>query len=1033
MHLSLFLLCLMAMSGFVQVPSNESPRITTVHQAKFLPPEAAAKGLTVELEGVVTCVPDGWKGFFLSDDTCGVYCEAQDEEAEKTFWPVAVGEKIALKGVTKEGHRNSFVQVQRVTSRSIGNLPIPALSSAPEMIRSLKAIDADFVRLRGIMVRIVNIANEMEYGLISGGVECDVVHSGFRVDPKLTDYTEVEVCGVVIPIESRNTFKMIVPNRDSFRIISSQKEVYDSTPRDTLQSVLNSPFPSPSGLIRFEADVFSKNHGSTWLVDKSFGIESVGQLKSVEPKDRRVELIGFVRTKGVRKWIEFAEILGYRPGEELEFQPKSPSEMANVSTLNRLISSRGVLVDRHTIDGRKFKTFESSSGRFSALVLEHSTQDDTKDFAIGASYRVSGLVTAPTGKWEDRLLVVRSYDDIQFASPPPMSPHVKFLFASSLSALLALGLSVSTIAYRQLRKTKLHLDQARIELRRANEALEKKVELRTDELRQTSESLSDESWGRIQAEQEKAIVEARLEDAKSLAELGSIYWDAVSDQSVWSKKTYQIHGLNPAARSPSFIDYLDYIIKEERESFREYLHRVIASRERRAIRYRIETTTGAQRWVQAIARAVRSANGIVIGIEAVLQEITESVIAEEQLRQSLKMEAIGRLAGGIAHDLNNTLTVIQTSCYCLQQPVATETERLAHLSAIQCASEQSGNLTKQLIAYGRKQVVRPVQLNINQSIRGFEPLARRLLGDSVRLVQSLDKKIDNAKLDPSQFEQILMNLLINARDSMTEGGEIVVETRMTTIDGSVPTQSWSLAPGHGDYVTLSVRDMGAGIANDIVEKIFEPYFTTKPSDRGTGLGLAVVHGIVKQNGGGILVSRVLPNGTTFQILLPTWDGTRDGNVSVVPAGLKFPLQEANKSILLVDDEPIVLKMTKSILVSQGYKVSAYVSPEQALEAAIATEFDLLLTDISMPEMHGCALAKSIQQYRPNIAVVFMSGFLNDNDSTEFAVGVDARFLQKPFAMTALFETICASLDDARVAVAIKVLPVVVETASVQDR
>lgn len=1022
MHLNLFLLFLTATTGLQQVPSDAPPKIRNAYQAKFLPAETAAKGLTVEMEGVVTYVSDEsdkWRGFFFSDYTGGVYCLPLDYEAERTFWPVTVGEKIGLRGVTKDGTRNSVVHVQRVTHRSPGHLPVPALSSAQEIMNSLTATDAEFIRLRGIIVRIVNAANEMEYGLISNGVECDVVHAGFRVDPKIPNYTEVEVCGVMVPIEGRNTFKVIVPNKSSFRILRSQKEVCDSTPTDTLTSILTSLSQNPNRFVRFEADLFGEGHGKSWLVDEHLGIESVGEWRSVEPRDRRVELIGFVRTQGMRKWIEYADVLGYRPGQALEFQPKSPSELADFSTVNRVISSQGVLVDRHTIDGRKFQTFDSSSGRFSALVLEHSTQDDTQDFAIGASYRVSGLATTPTGKWEDRLLIVRSYDDVQFASPPPMSTQVKFMFASSLSALLALGLGVSTVAYRQLKKTKLHLDQARIELRHANEALEKKVELHTDELRKTNEDLSNESWNRIQAEQEKAIFEARLEDAKSLAELGSIYWDAASDQSVWSKKTYQIHGLNSTAKSPSFIDYLDYIVKDERKSFREYLHRVLASRDRRAIRYRIETTSGAQRWVQAIARSVRSANGIVIGIEAVLQEITESVIAEEQLRQSLKMEAIGRLAGGIAHDLNNTLTVIQTSCYCLQQSVATETERLAHLSAIQSASEQSGNLTKQLIAYSRKQVVRPVQLNINQSIRGFEPLARRLLGDGVKLVQSLDSQIDNAKLDPGQFEQILMNLLINARDAMTEGGEIVVETRRTTIDSSVPTQSWSLVPGHGDYVTLSVRDMGAGIAKDIVEKIFEPYFTTKPSDRGTGLGLAVVHGIVKQNGGGILVSSVLSKGTTFQILLPTWDESRDGNVSVVPVGLKFPSEAANKSILLVDDEPMVLKMTKSILESQGYQVAAFVSAQQALEAAMAADFDLLLTDISMPEMHGCALAKRIQQHRPNIAIVFMSGFLNDNDSTEVAVGVDAHFLQKPFAMTALFETICASLDDARAAVATK--------------
>ena len=359
-------------SPLIYVADDSKAKITKTTEVKFMPAEQASEHHPVLLEGTVTCVPEGWKGFFLSDESGGVYCEAKDTESEKSFWPVKVGEKLTLSGITKEGSINSFVQVQEVLERSPGELPAPKSFSISEINETQRTQDANFVRVRGVMVRMINIANEMEYGLTSHGVECDVSHAGFRIDPKQYSYAEVEVSGVVIPHLDRDTFQLIVPNSSCFRVLATREELVAKTPVSTLKSVLENEPQNDYGLVRFQAEIFSSNRDRSWLVDERTGVESLGSL-GVDSENQRLGIIGIRHTMSHRNWIEYAEVVDFSPPQKQSLPAQTTLNSVEDYSVNQLVTWQGALVDRVSMDGREIQTFESAKGtRFSTWVLEGS-------------------------------------------------------------------------------------------------------------------------------------------------------------------------------------------------------------------------------------------------------------------------------------------------------------------------------------------------------------------------------------------------------------------------------------------------------------------------------------------------------------------------------------------------------------------------------------------------------------------------------------------------------------------------------------
>jgi two-component system cell cycle sensor histidine kinase/response regulator CckA len=387
------------------------------------------------------------------------------------------------------------------------------------------------------------------------------------------------------------------------------------------------------------------------------------------------------------------------------------------------------------------------------------------------------------------------------------------------------------------------------------------------------------------------------------------------------------------------------------------------------------------------------------------RDVTARMHLEEQLRNAQQMEAIGRLAGGVAHDFNNILSIIMGHGELLLATGVDERVRNG-LEQIRRAAERAASLTQQLLAFSRKQVLLPKVLDLNEAVADVQKMLTRVIGEDIELIASLHPSLVPVKADPGQVEQVLMNLAVNARDAMPQGGKLVMETSNLEVDADCG-RGLELAAGR--YVMLRVTDTGHGMDGGVLSHIFEPFFTTKPRGKGTGLGLATVYGIVKQSGGSIQVESKAGRGSEFRIYLPAADG-----------GLRKRLQPApteavaggNETILVVEDEPDLRELTRIFLEEYGYTVLEAASAEQAIEAAeIFTEaIDLLLTDVIMPGMSGRQLAEKILTKRPRTKIVYMTGYTDDMVVQHKVLEPGVKLLQKPFSKLDLALKVRSTLD-----------------------
>jgi len=372
----------------------------------------------------------------------------------------------------------------------------------------------------------------------------------------------------------------------------------------------------------------------------------------------------------------------------------------------------------------------------------------------------------------------------------------------------------------------------------------------------------------------------------------------------------------------------------------------------------------------------------------ILRDVTERAHLQEQLRQSQKMDAIGRLAGGVAHDFNNLLTVINGWCEALAS--ASVDERKAAIDQITSAAAKAANLTAQLLSFGRKNPLNPCVVDINPVIDDIGRMLRRVIGEDVRLETALVNVPAFVTIDQGQLSQVLVNLALNARDAMPRGGCLRVETARLELDTRAAAQS-AVAPGA--YIALTVSDDGSGIPAEVLPRLFEPFFTTK-ADRGTGLGLATVHAIVHQAGGVIEAGNRPGGGARFSILLPEASSGCDGRAAAVPAKADG---RGSEIVLVVEDDKQVRHITVSMLKARGYHVLEAPTCQEALSLATThDEIDLLVTDVVMPDLSGPELAMRIRTVHPAIRVLFVSGYSADAVARHGVDGAAPSFLQKPF-------------------------------------
>jgi signal transduction histidine kinase/ActR/RegA family two-component response regulator len=384
------------------------------------------------------------------------------------------------------------------------------------------------------------------------------------------------------------------------------------------------------------------------------------------------------------------------------------------------------------------------------------------------------------------------------------------------------------------------------------------------------------------------------------------------------------------------------------------------------------------------------------------------LVLEEQLRHSQKMEAVGRLAGGIAHDFNNLLTAIIGYTEIVLHGLDPKDERRADAEEIGRAAMRAADLTRQMVAFSRRQVLQMKTIDLNTAMKKVEPMLRRLIGEDIVLSVSGRATNTYARVDPGQFEQVVMNLVVNARDAMPQGGRLVVETADAVIDETAAADMPDVKPG--DYVMLSVSDTGVGMPPEIRARIFEPYFTTKEVGKGTGLGLSTVYGIVRQSEGHIAVSSEVGHGTTFRVYLPRAEAPQ---TKIEDVGDER-LPEGTEHVLLVEDDPSVRRLSKDLLLRLGYSVTEAASGRAglALGSDDTRHFDLALCDVILGDMSGAAVAEALQALRPSIRVLYMSGYTDEAIVKTGVLDEGKPFLQKPFTPMQLSRKIREVLDAA---------------------
>jgi two-component system, cell cycle sensor histidine kinase and response regulator CckA len=417
---------------------------------------------------------------------------------------------------------------------------------------------------------------------------------------------------------------------------------------------------------------------------------------------------------------------------------------------------------------------------------------------------------------------------------------------------------------------------------------------------------------------------------------------------------------------------------------------------------------GSQYTEEATISPVRDTTGTIASYVAVKRDITHSLELEAQLLQSQKLESIGRLAGGVAHDFNNLLSVIMGYTEFAMRRVAAGDPVWQDLEEVRRAGARAAALTRQLLVFSRQQELRLVPLSLNQVVSGVEKMLRRIVGEDIHFVQVLASDLGVARAAPGQIELVLMNLVVNARDAMPAGGELHIETANAVIDAGSPLVGQGIAPG--DYVKLFVADTGIGMDAQTRGRIFEPFFTTKGIGKGTGLGLLMAHGIIKQSGGGITVESEPGRGTLFELYLPR---DADARVTPSPQTLPFPREtRGNETILVVEDDEALRSAAKRSLAEEGYTVLEAEDGQDALAVAKRHQgaIHLLLADLIMPRMGGRALAVELLRARSQLKVLYVSGYCDEVDLSPDLPAQGAHLLAKPFAGSELTRKVREVLD-----------------------
>ena len=492
----------------------------------------------------------------------------------------------------------------------------------------------------------------------------------------------------------------------------------------------------------------------------------------------------------------------------------------------------------------------------------------------------------------------------------------------------------------------------------------------------------------------RALIENSSEAIATIDPGGKVLWASGTALKLLGLKLENVRGL----------DMMELVHHEDITTVGEAFRQVLAGPEpRRALRARLKHGDGRWLTMDGAFTNLVSEPGI-LAVVVHFRDVTESLALQEQLTQSQKMEAIGRLAGGVAHDFNNLLTAIVGHAELLHEGLPEGSEAAANLAEIEKAASRAAGLTQQLLAFSRRQVLQPRELDLNKVLDGMRRMLGRLIGEDIHLDVRLGEGVGHVRADPQQMEQMLLNLVINARDAMPRGGVLQVITAVEELDEWYARRHEGVAPGR--HAAITVVDTGIGMDAETQSRIFEPFFTTKK--QGTGLGLSTVYGIVRQSGGHITVTSEVGKGTSITIHLPFVPAPAEPEIE--PRARR--VSGGSETVLVVEDEPVVRELAARILRQRGYMVLEAEGGRRALEVAGAHDgtIHLLLTDVVMPDLSGPEVAQRLKAARPRTRILYMSGYTDDAILKHGAMDASTPFLQKPFTPWGLAARVRDALD-----------------------
>ncbi len=512
---------------------------------------------------------------------------------------------------------------------------------------------------------------------------------------------------------------------------------------------------------------------------------------------------------------------------------------------------------------------------------------------------------------------------------------------------------------------------------------------------------------RKDAEESLRQSEARLRLALEAGNCGIWDWEIPTDHVTWSDRVYELHGVAKGDFGGRVEDFTRLVHPEDKARVGATIRRAMEGGEDYQVDFRIVRPDGVVRWLTTGGRVQFDAERRPVRMLGVTTDITERKRVEEQLRQIQQLEVVGRLAGGVAHEVNNQMSVVLGCAdFVLRRSDVPDPAR-ADVEQMRNAAERSAAVTSQLLAFSRRQILRLSPLDLNQVVAELEPILQRTVGEDVTLRLKLEPGLGSIRADRGQIEQVLLNLTLNARDAMPLGGMLSLETSSTSLDDDYMQRRQGVAISPGAYAVLAVSDTGHGMDPEIRQHIFEPFFTTKGIGKGTGLGLSTVYGIVKQSGGYVWVYSEAGIGTAFKIYLPLAQSRDTGERPVPSASYR-----GSETVLVVEDEAVVRDMAARGLTAEGYRVLQARDGAEALEVLAARDgdVDIVVTDVAMPVLNGRDLAVRLAEQRPDLPILFTSGYTDDNVVRRGLLESGQPFLQKPFSPSALAQNVRALLD-----------------------